>query len=146
MADILPESEVRRVGRGRWQALVRRGTPTPRARWLASLRFAAWWLPRYGALEPSSAIEHRLAAAVLAPRIPFLEAFECVGASVSALARIFICPQAMIVLRIGEVTGMRVALCDRNRIVRVRGAGGTRGRGLVKVRLTDDDRVGMLAS
>ena len=70
MAGISRPSTLRKVGR-QWQVLIRGDIDPINARWLAAVRFARWWLPRYGAMHLIEEVEHRLAAAILAPRSVF---------------------------------------------------------------------------
>jgi hypothetical protein len=126
--------------------LVRADVPKVRARYLAACELSWWWYTERRNRRPSIVQTRQLAAAILAPRGEFLVAVDALGPTPIGLASLFIVPQALALLRIGETTGRPVALLDaRGHIATVRGDARLWKAGKrTRVHLTDDDRVGLL--
>lgn len=95
---------------------LRPDVPAERARWLVAHELAEWWHLRTG--YQGDDVESRcdaVGAALVAPRPAFVRAVERVGHSVHLLASAFAVPQALAMLRVGEVTGRPVLLLRRPR-------------------------------
>jgi len=129
-----------------WQALVRSDVPSCRARWLWSRELARWWLRRYQGIRRDHAVINRLAAAILTPRELFLPAAHDCLWCVHNLAGLFFAPEALVLLRIGEVGGGPVALFDpEHHVIMLRGdLRRFHGRSRI-VRFADDTRCGKIA-
>jgi len=144
LADGGPEAGTRRIG-SVWSVTVRRDLSGPRMRWVAGVELARWWLPRYGAIMFSRETIRRLASAILVPRETFLDALEERGDMPAPLAEVFGTQQALTLLRLGETTGRPVALLDEpHHLITLRGHRSYRPR-WIRIQLTDDLRVGMMA-
>lgn len=124
-----------------------------RKRWAVAHELAEWALAREGYREPDvEEAANYLAGAIIAPRRRFLHALRERGERFSDLAHDLIVTESCAALRLGETTGMPMALVART--VRVRGgefawpdegllrsiAAGPIPRGLRRARLTDDRR------
>lgn len=93
---------------------LRPDVPPERARWLVGHELAEWWHLITGYVGDD--VEARcdaVGAALVAPRAAFRRAVHRVGHSVHRLAEAFVVPQALSLLRIGEVTGRPVLLLRR---------------------------------
>jgi hypothetical protein len=108
------------VLRGQPRVYVRRGTLPARARWLAGHELAHWWYRKHGANDVD--LEERcdrLGAALVAPK-PCVEGTIGRTTDVRRIARDLATTESLAALRIGEVSGVPVALVSAGRI-RVRG-------------------------
>lgn len=112
-----------RTGEQRWSVqLLHRLTPA-RARFVCGHEIAEWWYRHRGAHLglPLLELEARcdaLGARLAAPRKAFERAVRTVGHRVHVLAAAFIVPQAVALLRVGEVTGRPVKLVRHPEIQR----------------------------
>lgn len=110
VAPIRSEACLARV-RGESRVYLRKGLDPARARWLVGHELAEWYYQRTGYVGAD--LEDRcdaVGAALVAPHMAYRLALRSVGSSVHALAEAFVVPQALALLRIGEVTGRPVLL------------------------------------
>lgn len=110
IAPIRSEACLARV-RGESRVYLRRGVDAARSRWLVGHELAEWYYQRTGYVGPD--LEDRcdaVGAALVAPRRAYRLALRSVGSAIHVLAEAFVVPQALALLRIGEVTGRPVLL------------------------------------
>lgn len=97
---------------GAWRLEVHRLLPPHRMNFLIGHELAEWWATtqhlRFGSLAEREAYCDALGARLACPRPAFSRAVRSSGHRVHALARAFIVPQGLALLRIGEVTGRPV--------------------------------------
>lgn len=108
IAPIRSEACLARV-HGQSRVYLRRDVGAARARWLVGHELAEWYFQRAGYVAED--LEDRcdaVGAALVAPRRSYRLAMRALGHSVHALAKAFIAPQSLCLLRIGEVTGRPV--------------------------------------
>lgn len=131
-----------------WQVYIKHGLPSEVARWLAARELARWWLARCSRCKNTEENARRLGSALLAPRELFIDTINSCGIYLPLVASMFGVQQALVLLRIGETTGLPVVLLDdQHHLATVRGdpARWNRRHGITKVQLTDDARVGLIA-
>jgi hypothetical protein len=141
------EQESTTVRRGRrWQALARADLTSTRARWLWSREMSRWWLRRYHGRLAADPLVDRLAAAILTPMEIFGPLGRAHGWCVRELARLFVVPEALVLLRIGEVTGVPVALVSEDgHLITLRGRPGVRRAKVETFHMEHDVRTALIA-
>lgn len=110
IAPIRSEACLARV-RDQSRVYLRKGLDPARARWLVGHELAEWYYQRSGYIGDD--IEDRcdaVGAALVAPARAFRSGVRAVGYSVHELAAAFVVPEALALLRVGEVTGRPVLL------------------------------------
>ena len=105
---------------GRWVLRVHKLAPKDRARWIVGHELAEWWLRdhRFNCHSEREAWCDALGAALVAPLEVFEAATRAIGHRVHRLAEAFHVPQALALLRVGEVSGRPVALLRPKPVVR----------------------------
>lgn len=149
-----------RVGQD-WRIILARGLPPLEAAFAVGHELGHWLLRRHGCLPDNDEERHAdyLAGALLAPRRAFLAARRALGEDLPRLAHALRMTETGAALRLGEVTGLPLAVVAPRR-VRVRGDeswvwpdeetlrrwAGRRIPGLLRARLRDDPRRVMMAA
>jgi hypothetical protein len=91
---------------GEWRIFIRKGTPWPRARWIAAHELAHWWFRRIGYAGPDLGARcDALGAALIVPRPVITHVRSRLGDDVYAIADELKTTQSLAFLRVSEVTG-----------------------------------------
>lgn len=119
---------------GKWVLRVHKLAPKDRARWIVGHELAEWWLRdhRFASHTERESWCDALGAALVTPRAAFADATKQLGHRVHRLAEAFHVPQALALLRLGEVEDRPVALLRPSPLVRGRVYPWPVGPGLTK--------------